>query len=90
MPPSYRFTVSGLVQGVGFRYSAVAQARRLGLSGWIGNRPDGAVEGIASGTPDRLEQFRDWLQRGPPAARVECLEWVETTETAPAGFETRR
>jgi len=90
MPPSYRFTVSGLVQGVGYRYSAVAQARRLGLSGWIGNRADGAVEGIASGAQDQLERFRAWLQRGPPAARVEGVEWVASAESAGPGFEIER
>ncbi len=89
MPPSYRFIVSGQVQGVGFRYSALAQARRLGLSGWVGNRADGAVEGVASGARDQLEIFRAWLQRGPPAARVESLEWSEAAEPATAGFVIR-
>lgn len=89
MAPSYRFTVSGQVQGVGFRYSALAQARRLGLTGWIGNRADGVVEGLASGAQDKLEQFRTWLQRGPPAARVQRVEWQASDEPAGAGFEIR-
>ena len=90
MPASYRFNVSGQVQGVGFRYSAAAQARRLGLSGWVANRSDGSVEGLASGTDDALGQFRDWLRRGPPAARVQGVEWIAGEDAAAGGFEIRR
>lgn len=89
MTASYRFTVSGLVQGVGFRYSALAQARRLGLTGWIGNRADGAVEGVAGGAPEQLDAFRAWLMRGPPAARVEAVDWTESDETTGVGFDIR-
>jgi acylphosphatase len=84
MPASYRFTVSGQVQGVGFRYSAVAQARRLGLTGWVANLADGAVEGVASGADDALAQFHDWLRRGPPAARVQRVEWQAGEAVIPA------
>lgn len=91
MAASYRFTVSGQVQGVGFRYSAQARARQLGLSGWVANRADGAVEGLASGPTASLEAFRAWLQRGPAAARVERVDWAEAAD-APVGtlFEIRR
>jgi acylphosphatase len=84
MAASYRFTVTGQVQGVGFRYSAVAQARRLGLSGWIANRADGAVEGVASGADAALAQFHEWLRRGPPAARVQGVEWQVGDAVIPA------
>jgi len=90
MRSSYRFTVSGQVQGVGFRYSAQAQARRLGLSGWVGNRDDGCVEGVACGSAENLDAFRNWLQRGPPMARVEAVEWVESGEVPGGAFEIRR
>ena len=90
MAASYRFVVSGQVQGVGFRYTALAQAQRLGLSGWVGNRADGAVEGLAGGAPDKLDAFRAWLTRGPPAARVASVEWTESGEPAGAGFAIRR
>ena len=89
MASSYRFVVSGQVQGVGFRYTALAQAQRLGLSGWVGNRADGAVEGIAGGAPDKLDAFRAWLTRGPPAARVASVEWTASDEPAGAGFLIR-
>jgi acylphosphatase len=87
---SYRFTVSGQVQGVGYRYSAMAQARRLGLTGWVANRDDGAVEGLACGDEAVLARFREWLQQGPPAARVTRVEWAQAAETVAAGFEIRR
>lgn len=90
MAASYRFVVSGRVQGVGFRYSAAARARRLGLAGWVRNRADGAVEGLASGTPDELEKFRDWLSHGPPSAKVNQLGWTAADEAAPPDFEIRR
>ncbi len=90
MSSSYRFTVTGQVQGVGFRYSALAQAQRLGLSGWVGNRDDGAVEGVARGEAMRLDAFREWLRQGPRLARVERVEWVESTEAPVSGFEIRR
>lgn len=91
MAASYRFTVSGRVQGVGFRWSAVSQAQRLGLAGWVRNRADGAVEGVAHGTPEALAQWRDWLGRGPPGARVAQVEWIEAGEPPDGnGFVIRR
>lgn len=76
MASSYRFVVTGQVQGVFFRQSAVEQARSLALAGWVRNREDGAVEGIAAGAPEALDRFRRWLARGPPSARVENVEWL--------------
>ena len=74
---------------MGFRYTALAQAQRLGLSGWIGNRADGSVEGLASGTQDQLEKFHAWLQRGPPASRVARVDWSEADAPSGTGFTIR-
>src|ERR1700741_3085734 len=90
MAASYRFVVSGRVQGVGFRYSVINAAQRFSITGWVRNRGDGAVEGLASGTADDLERFREWLGVGPPAARVENVEWSASAEAAPLEFEGRR
>lgn len=90
MASSYRFVVSGQVQGVGFRYSAMAQARRLGLTGWVANLPDGSVEGVAAGPDEALAQFHDWLRRGPPAARVKAVAWDGAQAPLENGFEIRR
>lgn len=87
---SYRFTVSGRVQGVYFRQSTREQAERLGLSGWVRNRDDGRVEGLACGDAVALEALRAWLQRGPVAARVDAVDWTASTEVPAVGFEVRR
>lgn len=63
------------MQGVGFRYSALSAAERLDLCGWVKNRADGSVEGVAQGEEPKLQQFRQWLERGPPAAKVSRVEW---------------
>jgi acylphosphatase len=63
-------TVEGMVQGVGFRYSAMREARRLGLSGYVRNLPDGSVEVVAEGEEQKLERLAGWLRHGPPGAHV--------------------
>ena len=63
-----------MVQGVGFRYSAIIQARRLGLTGYVSNMPDGAVEVLAEGPKEDLEKLRHWLAKGPPAAAVRHVD----------------
>lgn len=66
--------IFGIVQGVGFRYSAQAQASRFRLVGWVKNCADGSVELYAEGEPAQLQQFVQWLHKGPPGARVERVE----------------
>lgn len=87
---SYRFVVSGRVQGVYFRQSTADRATALGLDGWVRNRPDGRVEGVAAGAPEALAQLRTWLDRGPPAARVEAVEWEQSSGQPESGFVVRR
>ncbi|HQF87576.1 MAG TPA: acylphosphatase [Acidobacteriota bacterium] len=65
-----RFEVSGLVQGVGYRYYVYRQAARLGVRGYVRNQPDGSVEVVAEGTPDALRELEDLLRRGPAHAQV--------------------
>ena len=90
MQPSYRFVVGGRVQGVGFRAAVQRKALFLGLSGWVRNRDDGAVEGLASGTQSDLEIFREFLHKGPPAAQVTSVEWNASAEETQEGFLVRR
>lgn len=61
---------SGRVQGVGFRYHTQAKASSLGLTGWVKNLPDGAVEIVAEGPKSALEKLLEWTHHGPPAASV--------------------
>lgn len=86
----YRFIVSGRVQGVYFRQSTAQEAQRLGLDGWVRNLPDGRVEGCAGGRAEALAQLRAWLKQGPPAARVDAVEWGPASEPVEPGFVVRR
>jgi acylphosphatase len=67
-------TVTGLVQGVGFRYSTQRTAGRLRLAGWVRNRPDGSVEVFAQGKSDAVSKLHSWLKKGPPGARVDNVD----------------
>lgn len=66
--------VRGRVQGVFFRASAQREARRLGLTGWVKNRPDGFVEIVAEGEEDDVKDLLSWSQHGPTTARVEQVD----------------
>jgi acylphosphatase len=65
-----RYLVSGIVQGVGFRYFAQRAAEPLHLSGYTRNLPDGRVEVYAIGTAEHLAKLRSALERGPWGASV--------------------
>jgi len=71
--------ISGIVQGVGFRYYVWHQARHLGLNGYVHNLPDGSVEAEAEGEVGNLQQFIDAMKRGPSGAVVDevKVEWKE-------------
>jgi acylphosphatase len=76
-PVRKRIVVRGRVQGVGFRYSTVHQARRLGLRGWARNAPDGSVEILAEGSAAAVEELVAWCRHGPPSARVANLQQAD-------------
>lgn len=69
--------VSGRVQGVGFRYSALNAARTLGLRGWIRNEPDGAVAARFEGPESEVGQFIEWLKIGPSLSSVHNISITE-------------
>jgi acylphosphatase len=76
---AFHATISGSVQGVGFRYSARREALRLGLVGWVRNLGDGEVEVLAEGLGSALVDFREWLEEGPPGAFIASVN-VEKRE----------
>ena len=81
--------IYGRVQGVFFRQWALGQARAVGVSGWIRNRPDGTVEAHVIGDEATLEKMIEALGRGPPQAHVEDLV-VENIEPEDVeGFSVR-
>lgn len=73
--------VSGRVQGVGFRWATVEEARRLRLTGWVRNTLEGGVEIVAEGEREVVDRFLDWCQVGPSLARVEGVRDEESPAT---------
>jgi acylphosphatase len=69
-----KYTISGRVQGVGFRYFADRAAHQLGLCGYVRNCPSGNVEAYAIGEPAMLDRFRLLLAQGPRSAQVTKVE----------------
>lgn len=84
------YEVFGRVQGVGFRWSTTQTARRLGLSGTVRNRDDGAVEVHAAGPPEALRELEGWLEEGPRAARVDEVRQIAPKEDLPDRFQIIR
>lgn len=74
--------ITGLVQGVGFRYFAAQHARMHGLHGFVRNLPAGEVEVLAQGETGLLERFLRELRVGPRSAQVTAtrLEWRDEPE----------
>lgn len=83
-------TISGKVQGVFYRKSAAAQARIIGITGFVKNMPDGNVYAEAQGTENQLNAFLSWCQRGPERARVDNVDVKEMDLiTGETDFEVR-
>ena len=72
-------TIEGQVQGVFFRYSAVEEAVRLRLRGWVRNCPDASVEVVAEGQRKKIEYLIRWCHHGPPGAHVHNvrIQWED-------------
>jgi len=83
--------ITGRVQGVGFRNFTRRRARRLDVTGWVRNEPDGSVRLEAEGPADALESLVEAVHQGPRMARVEDVD-VDWSEAADAfeGFRVRR
>ena len=72
-----RVSLSGLVQGVGFREATRGRAAELGVTGWVRNVDDGAVLVHAEGPGPAVAQLLEFLHRGPRAADVRELSVEE-------------
>lgn len=75
--------IHGRVQGVGFRYGMQREAERLGVTGWVRNRPDGTVEAAAHGPPEAVAELIRWAHVGPRLAQVARVEVSEDAGSYP-------
>jgi len=81
--------VRGVVQGVNFRWSAVRAAQRIGVTGWVRNRDDGAVEAHVEGDDGHVLAMLAWLREGPAAATVEGVDVTDAEVDGATGFQIR-
>ncbi|NNF98500.1 MAG: acylphosphatase [Desulfobacteraceae bacterium] len=74
--------ITGRVQGVFYRAETKRASERIGVTGWVRNRPDGSVEAVLQGSEDGVNRTIDWCQKGSPHSRVEKIDisWEDTTE----------
>ena len=86
----YNIRVSGRVQGVFYRASTMDTARRLGITGWVRNEPDGSVYLEAEGTKAQLDQLMGWCNQGPAYAEVTSVNFQEGEIIGFEGFDIRR
>ena len=84
-----RVVVSGRVQGVWFRQSCADEARLRGVSGWVRNRDDGAVEAVFEGSADAVGAMVSWCRSGPPRAQVDHVEASDQDPEGLSGFQVR-
>jgi acylphosphatase len=87
--PAIRLMISGRVQGVGYRYWTVGEARRLGLEGWVRNLSDGRVEILALGPQDRLDRLENSCHAGPSSARVSAVARSLAADDGSRGFREK-
>ena len=88
-PIRRRALAHGRVQGVFFRDSVQERASSVGVSGWVTNRDDGAVEAVFEGDGDVVEQLVEFMRSGPQSADVEDLEVSEEEPEGLSGFDVR-
>ena len=81
--------VSGRVQGVSFRWYTEEEARRLGVTGWVRNDPDGSVLVHAEGDDAAVDALVAWCRTGPSLARVSDVAVRAASPTGATTFETR-
>lgn len=84
-----RLRITGIVQGVGYRWWAERQARALRLDGWVRNCPDGSVELLAIGDEIGLERMADACRGGPPDATVQLVQTLQAEDDGTVGFAAR-
>lgn len=84
-----KVVVKGEVQGVFFRESTEQEAQGQGVSGWVANRDDGAVEAVFEGESEAVEIMVEWCRSGPSSASVESVDSSDEDPEGLSGFEQR-
>ena len=84
-----RVVVHVRVQGVFFRDSTERMAYSAGVSGWVRNRNDGAVEAVFEGEPDAVDRMVAWSRQGPRRAAVERVEVYDEEPVGESTFRVR-
>jgi acylphosphatase len=86
---AFLITVTGQVQGVGFRAFVRRCATELGLDGWVRNRRDGSVEINAIGDPEAIDKLVQQSTDGPTFAKVEEITVRGAADDGTTGFHER-
>ena len=87
---TYKFLISGLVQGVWYRKFVSENAKKKGFKGYVKNLDDGRVEAVANiENENRLKEFLEILKEGSPKSRVEKIEFKEIPFMEFSDFEIR-
>lgn len=81
--------IEGIVQGVGFRAWTERTALGNGLTGWVANREDGAVEAVFQGLASRVTDVLSLCRRGPTSAAVRSIVILGEPADRYAVFEVR-
>jgi acylphosphatase len=81
--------VTGRVQGVAFRWYAVQEAERLGVTGWVRNEPDGSVAAHLEGEESAVDAMVAWCRRGPSYASVRQVAVTAAQPTGTRAFDIR-
>jgi len=83
---TFRLRLRGLVQGVGFREWAIAEAKARKLDGWVRNRRDDTLELVISGSDAAVQDMLRACTQGPDSARVEKIDITREDELPTPGF----
>jgi acylphosphatase len=86
---TFRYRITGRVQGVGYRYFALVEAQALGVAGFAKNLSDGSVEVVAEGPAEAVSAFEVRLREGPAFARVEVVDREQIATRGDQGFHIR-